>query len=199
MKKILALLGLVLLPAFVFAATEVEYDCEAEKEAFAEYVSGQNNDYFISQHVLVNLADPMREMSDWDATPHAVCYVQYVAHGKRLPDFVRLNAGKFQPKEKAQLLEFAGRSEALVERQRLEKMVAKGNTSHIMEFVLINLADSMRKLSDEEAVTKARVYADIRVNGVDLVQFVKDHAVEYPGDTQTEFDAFAQRVEQLAK
>lgn len=82
-----------------------------------------------------------------------------------------------------------------------EKAIAgfNGNANFIGQYVLINLADPMRDMTDEEATPLAKEYATYQVNGVSLVDFCKNPGANWHQSALDELAAFGERVENLAK
>ena len=78
-------------------------------------------------------------------------------------------------------------------------MVAQGNTSHTLQFILINFADPLAAMSDENAAPYAKAYKACNVNGQPMIEFVRVHASELPGTVGPELDAFVERVNHRAK
>ena len=202
MKKVIMLLGVVLFSASAFALNAVapaDQACAKQKAAFEQEVAGQANASFIAQNILINLADPMAQLSDEAALAQAVCYATYEVKGQPLTAFVRAQKDAFRPKEAGQLAAFAQRVERLNVQAQLNPVVAQGNVSHTVEFILINFADPMAKLSDEEAAPLAQAYQGCRVNGRPMTEFVRVHASEFAGNVSQDLDAFVERVNKLAK
>lgn len=218
MKKLLTLFAIMLAPVFVLAATEVEpeeeFNCQEEKQAF-EQIASQDNDYFIAQYVLIDLADPMEkrdqklrtssgtELAKLPDYELANCYNNFRVKGQPLVQFVRAQARSFQAKEAAQLLNFAGKVEGRSKAAQMHQVAAKGNYSFTMQHILINMADPFALLSDAEAVPVARVYAKEYVNGKKLSQFVRENANIFPGDVSGKeaqnLNDFADRIANLAR
>ncbi len=201
MKKVLMLFGVVLFPAFAFAlnaeAPSVA-DCQSQKKAFEEHAAGLRSD-FVAQYILINMSDPMEQMSDEEALPVAACYANFTVQGRKLTSFVRAHSffpGDIQGREKAKLETFATRVDRLSVQARLNKL--SGNMSHVMQYVLINLADPMVKMSDAEAAPLAKAYQGCYVNGQPLMKFVRVHASEFPVTVAEELDTFVARVNELA-
>lgn len=205
MKKVLALLGVVMFSASAFALnTEAPAvkDCAGQKAAFEKYAVDQRND-FVAQHILINMADPMENMTDEQALPIAACYATFKVKGTPFTNFVRAHAGVFPGditgKEKAEMNAFADRVERLSAQAKVNKMAQAGNVSHTIEYILINFADPMAKMSDVEAAPLAKAYAGVKVNGQPMLEFVRVHASEFPGTVGPELDAFVERVNKLDK
>lgn len=74
-----------------------------------------------------------------------------------------------------------------------------GNANFIGQYVLINLADPMRNMTDEEATLLAKEYVNYQVKGVSLVEFCKNPGVNWHQSALDELAAFGERVERLAK
>ena len=205
MKKVLVMLGVMLFSASAFALNveaPADKDCAKQKAEFEASAAGQRVD-FVVQHILINMADPLENMTDEQAQPLAVCYATFRVKGEALSSFVRDNAGIFpgdvSGKEKAKLLAFAGRVDRLSVQDGLDKAAAQGNTSHIMQYVLSNLADPMAKMTDAQAAPLAKAYKGVKVNGQPMAEFVRVHASELPGTVVTELDTFVERVNKLAQ
>ena len=206
MKKVIVLLGVVLFSASAFALNAVapaSKDCAAQKAEFEKNVASQANVSFIAQNILINLADPMENQTDEEALEQAACYGTFQVKGQDLVSFVRAHAdifpGDISGKEEAELLRFADRVQKLSAQAAINRVAATGNVSHIMQFILINFADSMAQMSDAQAAAYAKAYQGVKVNGQPMMQFVRVHASEFPGNVGPEFDVFVARVEQLAK
>ena len=206
MKKIIALFGVVLFSASAFALNAVapyEKDCAGQKADFEKNVASQANISFIAQNILINLADPMETQSDEEALHQAACYDTFQVKGQSLVAFVRENAdifpGDISGTEAAKLRNFADRVQKLSVQAQLNKVAASGNTSHTLQFILINLADPMANMSDVQAAPYAKAYKGCNVNGQPMIEFVRVHASEFPGTVGPELDAFVERVNKLAK
>ena len=206
MKKVIALLGVMLFSASAFAlnaAAPAGKDCAAQKAEFEKYVAGQNNISFIAQNILINLADPMENQTDEEALDQAACYDTFEVRGQSLASFVHRNAnifpGDIYGREAAKMNQFADRIQRLGAQAKLNKVAAQGNTSHTVEFILINFADPMAKLSDSQAAPLAKAYKGCNVNGQPMTEFVRVHASEFMGNVSQELDAFVERVNKLTK
>ncbi len=205
MKKVLALLGVVMFSASAFALN-VEApsgkDCAGEKAAFEKYAVDQRNEV-VAQHIIINMADPMENMTDEQALPIAACYATFKVKGTAFTNFVRAHAGIFPGditgKEEAEMRAFAARVDRLSAQDKVNKIAQAGNVSHTIEYILINFADPMAKMSDVEAVPLAKAYAGVKVNGQPMVEFVRVHASEFAGNVPYELDTFVERVNKLAK
>ncbi|MBQ8032561.1 MAG: hypothetical protein IJ266_01185 [Elusimicrobiaceae bacterium] len=205
MKKVLVMLGVMLFSASAFAMNQEAMNgktCEEEKAAFEKYATNQRTD-FVVQNILINMADPMIHMTDEQAQPLATCYATYKVKGRDFTAFVRDNAGIFpgdiKGKEKAELLAFADRVDFLSEKAELDRVVAQGNESFIVQHILGNMIDPMEKMTDAQAAPKAKVYAALKVKGMALTEFVRAHSNDYTMDVEIEMESFANRVERLAK
>ena len=75
----------------------------------------------------------------------------------------------------------------------------KGEENFIGQFVLINMADPMKNMTDEEAKTLAKKYVKYTVNGQPLVEFAKKPGVDWYISALEELAAFGKRIERLAK
>ena len=205
MKKIVVVLSMLVLAGSAFALNAVsssEAKCVQKRTAFEEYVKGQgNNDAFIAQYILINMADPMAKLSNEAATPLAVCYDTYYVHGQKLVDFVRANAtifpGDISGKEAANMRTFAGRVDALS--KDFEKMASQDNDYFIAQNILINMADDFATLSDEDAAPVAKVYITFKVKGEPMVNFIEKQARKAQHNEFDELEEFASRVRELAK
>ena len=203
MKKVLALLSLVLVSASAFALN-VEAPADEKcpgKAYFEQNVATLDNVSFIAQNILINLADPMAKMTDEQALPLAQCYATYQVKGQGHVEFVRANAdifpGDVSKKEATNLRTFAGRVEALSQKASFDEMATQDNNYFIAQNILINLADPFAKLSDSEAAPVAKVYAGFKVKGEAMPKFAAKMARQYP--ELEELGDFAGRVEFLAK
>ena len=205
MKKVLVVLGVVLFSASAFALNAVapeEESCASQKVAFEKYAVAQANDSFIAQHILINMADPMEKQSDAQAMAQAVCYSTFQVRGQRLVEFVRAHAdfpGDISGREAAKMRNFADRVERLSIQGQLNAVADQENISHIVQFILINFADPMVKMSDYEAASLAKAYKGCHVNGQPMLEFVQAHANDFAGKVPQELNAFVQRVNKLAK
>ena len=204
MKKVLVMLSMVLFCTCAFALNAPAKDaCATQKADFEKNVASQTDESFIAQNILINMADPMQNMPDEQALPVAACYATFMVKGVPLTQFVRAHAdifpGDISGKEAAEMRAFAARVEKLGTQAQLNQMAAQGNTSHLVQFILINLADPMATMSDEEAAPLARAYQDCTVNGRPMLEFVRVHASEFAGNVPQELDAFVERVNQLAQ
>ena len=206
MKKVTALLGVVLFSASAFAlnaeAVAGNKTCDAQKAAFEKYAAEQKVS-FIEQSILINMADPMEQMSDEQAQPLAACYATFFVKGTPFVNFVRANAGIFpgdiSGKEEAELRAFADRVERLSEKAEFERVVAMNNDSFVIQHILSNMADPMKKMNDEQARTKAKAYAQYTVRGQSLVDFVLDHKTDFTMDVEIDLEHFVDRVVTLSK
>ncbi len=201
MKKIMMLLGVVLFSASAFALNAqapADEKCPG-KANFEQYAARQSNNYFIAQYILINLADPMAEMTDTQAAPLAACYALYQVKGKSLVSFVRAHKEEFRPKEEGELAAFADRVEILNEKAEFDRVAAQKNESYMVQHILGNMIDPMAKMSDEQATPRAKAYATWKVNGLPLVEYVRAHSNDYTMDVEIDMEKFADRVEELAK
>lgn len=84
-----------------------------------------------------------------------------------------------------------------------EKYAAGQRTDFVVQNILINMADPMIKMDDEQAQPLAACYATYRVKGRNFTTFVRDNAGIFPGDItgkeKAELLAFADRVEFLSE
>ena len=204
MKNLFAMLAMVLFGTCAFALNAPEKDaCAAQRADFEKNVAGQANDSFIAQNILINMADSLENMTDEQAFEQAACYATFRVKGTPLTQFVRAHAdifpGDISGKEAAKLRAFAARVEKLGTQAQLNQVAAQGNTSHLVQFILINLADPMATMSDEEAAPLARAYQGCTVNGRPMLEFVRVHASEFAGNVPQELDAFVERVNRLAQ
>ncbi len=205
MKKVLLMLGVMLFSASAFAMNQEALDgetCAEQKAAFERYAVGKRTDSVV-QNILINMADPMIKMDDEQAQPLAACYATYKVKGKNFTTFVRDNAGIFPGditgKEKAELLAFADRVEFLSEKAELDRVVAQGDESFIVQHILDNMVGPMEKMTDAQAAPKARAYAALKINGISLPEYVRAHSNDYNMDVEIDMENFADRVEGLAK
>lgn len=65
------------------------------EQATLNEIAAHDNDDWLVQHVLGNLADPMRNMSDEQAAPKAVVYKQLTVRHQPLVSFARQQANRF--------------------------------------------------------------------------------------------------------
>lgn len=83
-----------------------------------------------------------------------------------------------------------------------EYVAGQTNQSFIAQNILINMADPMETMTDEEAKPLAACYAKFHVKGKRFVEFVRANAGIFPGDVsgkeEAELRAFADRVERLS-
>lgn len=201
MKKVLLMLGVMLFSASAFAMNQEAMDgktCAEKKAAFEKYAAEQRSD-FVAQNILINMADPMLKMDDEQAQPLAACYATYKVKGQNFTTFVRNNANIGLQKEEDELLAFADRVEFLSEKAELDRVVAQGNESFIVQHILGNMMDPMKKMTDAQAAPKAKAYAALKVNGLPLTEFVRAHSNDYNMYVEIEMENFADRVERLAK
>lgn len=66
----------------------------SNKVAFDE-MAQQDNEYFIAQNILINLADPLAKLSDAEATPVAKVYATFEVKGKSMVAFAQEQAQKY--------------------------------------------------------------------------------------------------------
>lgn len=206
MKKVIALLGVVMFSASAFAlnaqAPAGNKTCDAQKAAFEKYAAEQKTS-FVEQYILINLSDPMEQMTDEQAQPLAACYATFRVKGAAFLKFVRDNAeifpGDIQKREANKLYAFADRVERLSEKAEFDRVVAMGNDSFVIQHILSNMADPMKNMNDEQARAKAQAYASYAVRGQSLVDFVIDHKNDYTMDVEIDLENFADRVERLSK
>lgn len=198
MKKLIAVFGVLLFSASAFALNaEAQADEKCPGAAEFAKVAQQPNNYFIAQHILINLADPLETMDAKEAQEVVQCYAspEYNVKGQPLAAFVARESRNFRETEANQLLAFATR----LTDARLAWINSRGTTDNVMEFILLNLADPMKDLSDAQAAPLAKVYSQVRVRNTSLVEFVNANSGGYPQSTSLEFDAFTNRIERLAK
>lgn len=200
MKKILAMLGVMLFSVSVFALnTEAPADeiCPG-KAAFEQKVSEGDND-FIAKYILVNLADPFARLTDTQALAQAQCYAQYHVKGETLVNFVRLHAGQFLKQDRQKLLTFAARVEGLDSKAGLEKLGPQEDDTSIIEYIYSNMLVPFEKLSDTDAAVVAKIYAATQVKGEPFVEYVETQAKYFTMDVEIKFESFAWRIEKLSK
>ncbi len=175
--------------------------CVNEQRKFEQDVATQENNSFIMQNILINMADPMENISNEQALPLALCYANYKVKGQSLVSFVRAHAnifpGDVSKREETKLRVFAGRVEALNEMMSFNEMAEQDNEYFIAQNILINLADPFAKLNDQDAAPKAGVYVDFKVKGEPMLSFAERQAIQY--DEFEGLRAFANRVAALAK
>ncbi len=205
MKKVLLMLGVMLFSASAFAMNQEAMDtekCAEQRTAFEKYAVGQRTD-FVVQNILINMADPMINMEDEQAQPLAACYATYKVKGRNFTTFVRDNAdifsGDIYGKIKAELLAFADRVEFLSEKAELDRVVAQGQDSYVVQHILSNMIDPMKQMTDVQAAPKARAYVALKINGISLPEYVRAHSNDYTKNVEIEMEKFADRVERLAK
>ena len=82
------------------------------------------------------------------------------------------------------------------EQVRFEKVVINlnGNESHICQYILQNLADHMRDLTDEEAAPLAEGYLRYRINGTPMLEFIQE-IVDHDGDTQRRIEEIDEELQ----
>lgn len=214
MKKVLMMLGVMLFTTAVFAqnaAVLSDEECQHQKEQFEQMVDESSNESFLVQNILINWADPMASMADDQAKPLAVCYAKFKVKGVALTQYVRAHADIFRPanegpksqgtydKLQRELLQFADRVDLLSEQAELDRVIAQGSDSFVLQHILSNMADPMKKMSDEQARPKAKTYAALKVKSMPLVEFVRFHSGDYTMDAEIYMEHFADRVERLSK
>lgn len=217
MKKVLMMLGVMLFTTAVFAqnaAALSDEECQHQKDQFEQMVEESNNESFLVQNILINWADPMASMADAQAQPLAVCYAKFKVKGVALTQYVRAHADIFRPanenlyeekvkatydKLQRELLQFADRVDLLSEQAELDRVIAQGSDSFVLQHILSNMADPMKKMSDEQARPKAKTYAALKVKSMPLVEFVRFHSGDYTMDAEIYMEHFADRVERLSK
>ncbi len=222
MKKIGVVLSLlVALSASAFAlnaqAPTVQ-NCSEKKAAFEQKVNAMDKESFIVQYILINLADNL-PVADEEAAPLAQCYATYYVKGDLMTHFMRAHADIFRggavetakrygeatvrdvmrvyDNMQQEILDFAGRVEALNEKVAFDEMSKQDKDYFIAQNILINLADPFAKLTDKEAVSKAKVYAKFEVKGEPMTRFAEKQAEQH-----SEFEQlrdFAHRVNALAQ
>ncbi|MBP5404280.1 MAG: hypothetical protein J6Y17_04235 [Elusimicrobiaceae bacterium] len=88
-------------------------------------------------------------------------------------------------------------------KEAFEQYAAEQKVSFIEQNILMNMADPMVGMSDEQALPLAACYATFEVKGVPFVKFVRANAGIFPGDIngkeKTELLNFADRVERLSE
>lgn len=217
MKKVVALLGVMLFSVAAFALNAVAQGgegCEERRAAFEKDLKTMRyQPAGIIHYVLVEMADPMGALSDEKAQADAVCYATFHVQGVTLVDYIRANADAFRQRVsaeergakgldqlKSQALGFANRVERLAEQVAINNVAAYDNEDWVVQHVLSNLADPMRQLSDEEAAPKAHVYKQLKVGQRPLMSFVRQQATRFePLNVAKDLAAFADRVDRLAK
>lgn len=198
MKKIIALLGVMLFCATTFAlnaVAPVDEDCAAQKAAFEKNVASQANNYFIAQNILINLADPLEQMTDPQAQPLAACYATFEVKGVPFVDFVRAHQGEFRPNEANQLAVFAARVERLSKKAAFEQVVAQNNDYFIMLYVLDNIIAPMQQMSEPEAAAKAAEYKSYQVKGQPLSEFIRHQAAGFDMNVEIHLEDFADKID----
>ena len=89
---------------------------KVSKQAALNKVIAHDNDDWVVQHILGNLADPMRNMSDAQAAPKAVVYKQLKVNSLPLVEYSRQQSERFariSPSVTNDLNDFADRVERL--------------------------------------------------------------------------------------
>ena len=201
MKKVLVMLGVMLFSASAFALNveaPADKDCAKQKAEFEASAAGQRVD-FVVQHILINMADPLENMTDEQAQPLAVCYATFRVKGEALSSFVRDNAGIFpgdvSGKEKANLLAFATRVEQLSEKAAFDQVVAKNNDLAIMSYVFTNMLNPMDQMSASQAAAKAAIYKTYKVKGRPLSEFIREQSLHFDMYAETRLDNFADKID----
>ncbi len=95
-----------------------------------------------------------------------------------------------------------GDEDCASQKEAFEQYAAEQKVSFVEQNILINMADPMVGMSDEEALPLAACYATFEVKGVPFVKFVRANANIFPGDISgkeaAELRNFADRVERLS-
>lgn len=206
MKKLIALLSVVVFVSPVFALNATNFDekkCAEEKSYFRSFINrNKGNEAAITQYILMTYAEPMAKLADAEALPLAECYATFNINGQALIDFTRQNAGIFTADQTGKIEDtlraFASRVEDLsVNGDWLGVMDSSMTDYELAEHILTNVADPFAKLSDEEAAPLAESYMSRKVKGQPFIGFVEKQGGRYAefGDLET----FAARVRRLAK
>ena len=74
-----------------------------------------------------------------------------------------------------------------------------GDANFIGQFILINMADPMKNMTSEESIAAARRYVTYTVNGRPLAEFAKKPGVNWHESALKELAAFGEKIENLAK
>ncbi|MBP5404279.1 MAG: hypothetical protein J6Y17_04230 [Elusimicrobiaceae bacterium] len=202
MKKVLALFGVMLFCANVFALNAVALSgegCQDQKDRFERLVDGLDKDSFIVQNILTDLVYPMAGMTDEQAQPLAVCYTSFKVKGVALVEFVRKNAdisiGDVIGKEKANLLAFAARVEQLSEKAAFDQVVVKNNDLAIVDYVFENMINPMEQMSEQQAAGKVAIYKTYQVKGRPLSEFLHEQSIHLDMYAEIRLDGFANKID----
>ena len=79
----------------------------------------------------------------------------------------------------------------------LESVAKQANNYYIAQYILIQMADPMALMTDEEATPKALCYASYQIKGQGFIPFVRTQAPRFRPKEQGELEDFANRVERL--
>lgn len=82
---------------------------------------------------------------------------------------------------------------------RKEIKTFNGDENFIGQFVLFNMADPMKKMTDKQAAVYAKKYVQYKVNGRSLVEFASAPHVNWHYSALEELAAFGEKIERLAK
>ncbi len=201
MKKVIALLSMVMFSASAFALQAIEpadEACADQKASFEQYAAEQKT-AFIEQTILINMADPMENMTDEQAQPLAACYASFEVKGLNFVKFVRDNAGIFpgdiSGKEKAKLLTFADRVERLSEKAVFDRTVAGNNDYFIMLYVMDKIINPLQQMSEQEAAAKVDIYKTFQVKGQPLSEFIREQAKFFDMNAEIHLENFADKID----
>lgn len=84
-------------------------------------------------------------------------------------------------------------------RFRKEIKTFNGDENFIGQFVLFNMADPMKEMTDRQATDYAQRYVQYQVNDRSLVEFARAPHVNWHYSALEELAAFGERIERLAK
>lgn len=86
------------------------------------------------------------------------------------------------------------------EQVRFERVVINlnGNESHICQYIVQNLADAMRDMTDEEAAPLAQGYLKYQINGTPMLQFIQE-IVAHDGNYQRRIEEIDEELEQMTQ
>ena len=201
-KKVIALLGMVMFCSSAFALnTEAMLgeSCADQKVAFEKYAADQRND-FVAQHILINMADPMENMTDEQALPLAACYATFKVKGLAFVDFVRtitdIFPGDISGKEAAKLSDFADRVVRLSKKAAFDNMVAQSSSAgDIMKYVWKEMVWPLDHMNEQEAATHLAIYKTFKVEGRPLSEFIRERSMFYDMNAEIKLEKFADTID----
>lgn len=183
MKKLIALLSLVVFATLAFALNAMSVSEAVDNLKYMASISTPNQRGNI-EPAIATLIDAYHADKPF-ASLLAETELEFVSGekitlGEYLDSYVRNNLQEFRAFNK-EIKNFTGEA------------------NMVGQFILFQMADPMKDMSDEEARPLAKKYIKYNVNGTPLVKFTMQPGVNWHVSALKELRDFGNRVERLAK